>query len=64
MERVITMDGEQILLVKIEELREQLSKSVNEQGYTSKDTVSISQQLDFLLNNYNELYHPEKAHKH
>lgn len=49
------MDEEQVAMMQqIEDLREQLSKLASEKGYTHKETINISQQLDRLLNQYNE----------
>lgn len=54
------MNEEKILLNEIEILRVQLTELVNKKGYTHNDTVEISQQLDFLINRYNNMIHLEK----
>lgn len=40
------------LLEEIESLRKQLIKLVREKGYTDESTVKTSQQLDHVLNQY------------
>lgn len=43
------------LLEEIESLRKQLIKLVQEKGYTDESTVKTSQQLDVVLNQYENL---------
>lgn len=52
---VSSMCPEKVMLHKIEELRSQLVTLVAEKGYTNRETVNVSQQLDQLLNEYNYL---------
>ncbi|RWZ60787.1 aspartyl-phosphate phosphatase Spo0E family protein [Halobacillus fulvus] len=41
---------ENLLMSEVEYLRNQMSKTVQETGLTSRESVRISQQLDGLLN--------------
>lgn len=43
------------LLEKIEYLREEMSKIALEKGFTDDEAVRISQELDYVLNAYNEI---------
>lgn len=48
--------GSQDLIVKqIEILREQMTEMATHKGFTSKESIEISQKLDNLLNHYYRL---------
>lgn len=42
------------ILKQIEYLREKMTEIVQEQGFTSERAITISQQIDCLLNKYNK----------
>jgi len=42
------------LLHQIEQLREKMFQSASDHGFTDRETVKVSQQLDRLLNIYSE----------
>lgn len=45
----------QILLMKIELLRDEMSETAFNKGFTSEESINVSQKLDKLLNIYNNL---------
>lgn len=49
------MNPKNVTLKEIEDLRHQLAKIVYAKGYTSIETIAVSQKLDNLLNVYNNL---------
>lgn len=49
------MSYEKVTLKKIEDLRHQLVKSASVYGFTSVETIKVSQRLDSLLNTYSNI---------
>lgn len=49
------MSYEKATLKKIEDLRHKLAKSAYDTGFTSLETVEVSQKLDSLLNVYTNI---------
>ncbi|GEL76055.1 aspartyl-phosphate phosphatase Spo0E family protein [Tenuibacillus multivorans] len=45
---------------EIEQLRIKMVKTANKHGYTSQESIRISQELDYLLNVYQSLVSDEK----
>lgn len=52
----------QATLKEIELLRNKLTKTINNKGYSDKQTIEVSQQLDETLNYYNYLQQ-DKLHE-
>ncbi|QTM99251.1 Spo0E family sporulation regulatory protein-aspartic acid phosphatase [Sediminibacillus dalangtanensis] len=46
------MENSQSLLEKIEYLRNKMTKVALRKGFTSNESISLSQELDHLLNTY------------
>lgn len=53
---------EQSAIQEIEFLRQQLVKTVPTKGYTSKETIQLSQELDKALNQYNQIQLDNRQH--
>ncbi len=49
------MNNDRNLQIRIEELRNHLALVAAVKGYTHRDTIQISQQLDMLLNQLNQM---------
>ncbi|WP_081704527.1 MULTISPECIES: aspartyl-phosphate phosphatase Spo0E family protein [Sediminibacillus] len=54
------MDNSQSLLEKIEYLRNKMTSVALRKGFTSNESISLSQELDHLLNTYEK----SKKNKH
>ncbi|WP_058306957.1 aspartyl-phosphate phosphatase Spo0E family protein [Gracilibacillus massiliensis] len=53
------------LIIKIEKLRKEMTDVALKKGITSKESLHISQELDELLNDYEQYKHQEnEKHKH
>ncbi|WP_110943523.1 aspartyl-phosphate phosphatase Spo0E family protein [Virgibacillus senegalensis] len=54
------MENSQVLLEKIEYLRNKMAKVALRKGFTSNESISLSQELDHLLNTYEKTKHYQK----
>lgn len=54
------MNALENLLIKIEDLRNKMTKTASKKGLTDSESLALSQELDRLLNKYEQLKKEKK----